>query len=288
MGNNNQIDYAFKVKAGEKIKLHEYDPNFTSGLNKEDAAAHFAKYSAKLEELQELLIASGSHSVLVVLQGMDTSGKDGTIRHVMSTLNPQGCRVISFKVPTANEMAHDFLWRIHLETPQKGVIGIFNRSHYEDVLVVPVHGLKSEEVVEKNYEHINNFERLLADSGTIILKFFLHISKKEQLARLKERELNPSKRWKMAVGDYKERELWDNYQSYYEEALNRCSTAHAPWWIVPANAKWYRNLAVAETLVEQLKPYRDKWKKALDERGQAAIKELQAARARGEINNNHS
>ncbi len=213
----------------------------------------------ELIELQELLYAVRSHSVLVILQGRDTSGKDGTIRHVAGPLNSQSCSVASFKVPTEEELAHDFLWRVHAQTPPSGDIRIFNRSHYEDVLVVRVHKLAPKEVWRQRYEHINAFEQLLADSGTIILKFYLHISKEEQKQRLLEREKDPVKSWKLSVNDWKEREHWDDYTAAYEDALNRCSTKHAPWFIVPADKKWFRNLAVAETLRNALMPFKKSW-----------------------------
>jgi PPK2 family polyphosphate:nucleotide phosphotransferase len=283
MGNNKEVDYAYHLKPGHKIDLKDFDPDYTGGLDKEDAVAHFQNYSAELGEQQELLYTAAYNRVLVVLQGMDTSGKDGAIRHVMGMVNPQGCQVTSFKVPTSLELSHDFLWRVHAAVPPKGMLGIFNRSHYEDVLVVPVHKLKPSEVVESYYEHINNFEKLLADSGCIVLKFFLHISKDEQKERLLEREKDPTKQYKVAAGDWREREHWEEYQGYYEEALTRCNTGYAPWYIVPANKKWYRNLAIAETIVERLRPYHDEWEKALLERGKAAMEELQEARKSGEI-----
>ena len=279
----NRIDYAFKVEQGSKVNLKDFKTDYTDNVTKQDAESHFNSYNQELGELQELLRASASNSVLIGLQGMDTSGKDGTIRHVMSSLNPQGCQVSSFKVPTPEEQSHDFLWRIHSQTPGKGLIGIFNRSHYEDVLVVRVHNLQPQQDWDKVYEHINAFEKLLTDSGTLILKFFLHISKEEQLERLVARESSPFKQWKLATGDYLERNYWDEYQKYYETALSQCSTAGAPWWIVPADRKWYRNLAVAETLVEYLRPYKNQWKEQLELRGKKALDELQTAREQGLI-----
>jgi len=278
-----EINYAFKVGPGSKVKLKDYDTNYSAGLSKEDAASHFTAYSAELAEMQDLLYAAADSSVLIVFQGMDTSGKDGTIRHVMSSINPQGCRVSSFKAPTLEELNHDFLWRIHAVAPGLGMLGIFNRSHYEDVLVVPVHSYKPEAVWKNYYAQINAFEKLLADSNTIVMKFFLHISKKEQLERLEAREDDPTKRWKLAVGDYLERQYWDEYQHFYEEALSKCSTAPAPWWIVPADRKWYRNLAVAETLVEHLRPYKPRWRKMLEERGDKALALLNEARVAGKV-----
>jgi PPK2 family polyphosphate:nucleotide phosphotransferase len=210
---------------------------------------------------------------------MDTSGKDGAIRSVLDAVDPQGCRVESFKVPTAEELAHDFMWRVHAVTPRKGMIGVFNRSHYEDVLVVRVHELVPEKVWRARYDHINHFERLLADSDTLILKFFLHISKKEQEQRLLEREQDVTKAWKLSAGDWRERERWDEYQRAYEDAIERCSTDAAPWYVVPANRKWFRNLAIAEVLVDTLEHYQDDWRAALKKLSEERLAELAAFRA---------
>ena len=206
----------------------------------------------QLAGLQERLYANGSRALLVVLQGMDTSGKDGTIRHVMSGVNPQGCKVVSFKTPTPEELRHDFLWRVHQHVPAKGEIGIFNRSHYEDVLVTRVHGEISDALARQRFTLINRFEQLLIDNGTAIIKFFLHISKQEQKQRLEERIEDPDKRWKFNEGDLDERKLWSAYRKAFEQMLPATSTRHAPWYIVPANHKWYRNLVVAELVVEAL------------------------------------
>ena len=270
--------YAHRVEPGSKVRLKDYDTREDGGLDKQAGQARFAELNAELDALQEELHAAGTHSVLMVLQGMDTSGKDGAIRGVMDNLNPQGVRVESFKVPTDEELAHDFLWRVHRVTPGKGVFGVFNRSHYEDVLVVRVHGLAPEKVWKARYDHINAFEALLADSGTIILKFFLHISKDEQAKRLHEREQEVGKAWKLSAGDWREREKWDAYQEAYEDALSRCSTEAAPWHIVPADRKWFRNLAIAEVLVERLRGYRDDWRNALEELSRAKLAELEAYR----------
>ena len=215
-----------------------------------------------------------AQSLLVILQGRDTSGKDGTIRRVMGPLNSQSCTVASFKVPTEEELAHDFLWRVHEQTPPAGDIKIFNRSHYEDVLVVRVHELVPEQIWRPRYEHINAFERLLADSGTIILKFYLHVSKAEQEKRLRKREKDPIKSWKLSVGDWQEREHWDAYSAAYEEALNRCSAKHAPWFVVPADKKWFRDLAVAEAMRDALMPFKDEWLKRLEELGREKKKAI--------------
>ena len=257
------MSYTFRITGKKKIKLKDFDPNHDAGLTREEADAKTAALCNEMMELQELLYAAGDHSVLIVLQGRDTSGKDGTIRVVMGPLNSLACNVASFKVPTANELAHDFLWRVHQQTPGRGQMTIFNRSHYEDVLVVRVHNLAPKPVWKARYDHINNFERLVMDSKTIVLKFYLHISKKEQEERLLEREQDATKAWKLSVGDWKERELWDDYTAAYEDALNHCSTKDAPWHIVPANKKWFRNLAVAQAIVDALKPYKKAWLKKL-------------------------
>jgi PPK2 family polyphosphate:nucleotide phosphotransferase len=210
----------------------------------------------------------------MVLQGMDTSGKDGTIRHVLAHVNPQGCQVHSFKAPTPEELAHDFLWRVHKVTPAKGVMGIFNRSHYEDVLAVRVHNLVPASEWKHRYEEINHFEHLLARSNTIILKFFLHITYDEQTERLQDREKDIDKAWKLSTADWAERKYWNSYQAAYEDALSKCSSHYAPWYIVPANHKWYRNLAIAHTLVHTMKQYEDEWKAQLEARGRQELEEL--------------
>lgn len=270
--------YAQRVDGKQKIKLKDFDPEEDGKLKREEAEEKTLLLTQELAELQELLFAANQQSVLVVLQGRDTSGKDGTISHVFGPLNSQGCGVVSFKEPTALELAHDFLWRIHGATPARGQITIFNRSHYEDVLVVRVHELVPEKVWRRRYEQINEFERLLADARTVVLKFYLHISRDEQKKRLLKREADPTKSWKLSVGDWKERELWDDYAEAYEDAINRCSTKDAPWYIVPANRKWFRNLAIAETIVETLRPFRNEWMKQLEERGQAELKVIQEFR----------
>lgn len=271
------MPYAHKLTGTQQVSLKNYDPDYDAGLSREEGEARLQELTAELMDLQELLYAAGEHSVLLVLQGRDTSGKDGTIRTVMGPLDSRGCNVASFKVPTSEELAHDFLWRIHNRTPRKGEITVFNRSHYEDVLVVRVHNLVDKKVWSARYDHINNFEKLLADSQTIVLKFYLHISKKEQEQRLLEREQDREKYWKLAAGDWKEREFWNDYTRAYEDVLNRCSTRHAPWLIVPSNKKWFRNLAVAEALAEALRPHRKGWLSRLDEIGRrekAAIDEF--------------
>ena len=203
-------------------------------------------------KLQELLYAESQHALLIILQGMDTCGKDGTIRKVMSGINVQGCDVVSFKVPTVDEVSRDFLWRAHKAVPQRGKIGIFNRSHYEDVLVVRVHDLVPESAWQQRYQQINDFEKMLIENGTIVLKFFLHISKDEQKERLESRLNDPSKHWKITEADIRERAYWDDYMQAYETVLQKCSTDWAPWYIIPANKKWYRNLVITERIVETL------------------------------------
>lgn len=242
----------FCVKPGRNVRLAAWNPDNDAGCNKEKAHGALEQNTARLAELQQLLYAENRRALLIILQGMDASGKDGTIRHVLSGLNPQGCRVTSFKAPSAEEFDHDFLWRIHQAVPGKGDIGVFNRSHYEDVLIVRVHNLVPRSVWSQRYEQINRFEQHLAEAGTVILKFFLHISKDEQRDRLKARLHDPTKNWKFNPGDLDERKLWPAYQRAYEVALSRCSSAHAPWFIIPANKKWFRNLAISEIIVEAL------------------------------------
>lgn len=271
--------YSHKLTGAQAIKLRDFNPDDTAGLSKEAAEEKLKALSKELTRLQELLYAAGQQSVLMVLQGLDTSGKDGTIKAVMGPLNALGCNVASFKVPTAEELAHDFLWRVHKQTPGRGEITIFNRSHYEDVLVVRVHKIVSDKVWRARYEHINAFEKLLADAGTIVLKFYLHISKSEQERRLLEREQDATKYWKLSAGDWREREHWNDYARAYEDALNRCSAPHAPWFVAPANKKWFRNLAVAEALVNALKPYEKQWLARLEVIGQKAKTEIEEFRA---------
>ncbi|MBA3515049.1 MAG: polyphosphate kinase 2 family protein [Pyrinomonadaceae bacterium] len=277
------MGYAHRLDGERRFKLADFDPGEDSGLKREEGEKKTARLIEELIELQELLYAVRTQSVLVILQGRDTSGKDGAIRHVAGPLNSQSCTVASFKVPTEGELAHDFLWRVHARTPSAGDITIFNRSHYEDVLVVRVHELVPEEVWRPRYDHINAFERLLADSGTIILKFYLHISRDEQKQRLLKREEDPIKSWKLSVGDWREREHWENYTAAYDDALNRCSSKHAPWFIVPADKKWFRNLAVAETLRNALMPFKDGWLKKLEELGRARKEEIDEYRSRNHM-----
>ncbi len=247
----------------KKLDLGDLDTDPPRTTDREEAEARLAALEEELFELQALLWGARTHSLLVVLQGRDTSGKDGTIKRVAGALNPVGLTVTSFGVPTREELEHDFLWRVHRHAPRRGEVAIFNRSHYEDVLVVRVHALAPESVWRERYGHIRDFEELLAEHGTILLKFFLHLSKKEQEERLLERERDPAKAWKLNVGDWKEREHWSAYTEAYEEAIARCAAPAAPWVIVPSDAKWYRNLVVAETLVEALRPHRKAWEEKL-------------------------
>ncbi len=244
----------FMVEPGSKVRLDRIDADFKDKHESHEAALpEIEKHRQKLGELQYRLYAEGKRSLLVCLQAMDAGGKDGTVNHVLSAMNPQGCSVHGFKQPSAEEAAHDFLWRIHQACPRRGEVAVFNRSHYEDVLVVRVHNLVPKAVWQKRYDDINSFERLLADNGTRVLKFYLHISKDEQLRRFKQRIDDPARHWKISDGDYAERPFWDDYRKAFEAALGRCSTPHAPWFVIPANHKWFRNLAVSRIMVEALK-----------------------------------
>ena len=241
------------VKGGKKFQLSKRDPADTAHYkNKDEAEEETLKLSHRLDHLQEVLYAEHKRSVLIVLQGMDASGKDGTIQHVMSGVNPQGCSVTSFKQPSSKELDHDFLWRIHQAVPARGTIGIFNRSQYEDVLVVRVHQLVPKDVWNLRYQQINNFEEMLTENGTTILKFFLHIGKDEQKKRFEARHDDPDKQWKSSPSDEAERKYWDDYQEAYQDALSMCSTADAPWFVIPANHKWFRDLAISQILVETM------------------------------------
>lgn len=244
------MDYRkkFLVEPGSKVKLNKIDPGYTGKhLSEDDAQTQTDKHCGQLRELQYLLYASKAHALLIVLQAMDAGGKDGTISHVMAAMNPQGTFVSSFKEPTAIELQHDFLWRIHLHAPAKGTVAIFNRSHYESVLVERVHKLVPREIWSERYELINDFESLLyAQNNTHVIKFFLHISPEEQLARFKQRLDDPTRNWKISESDYTEREYWNNYMEVYEDAFARTSTKRAPWYIIPSNHKWFRNLAVSQ------------------------------------------
>lgn len=275
----------FRVKAGSTVRLDKIDASFKDKHEDQDSAQkEIESYTQRLRELQYRLYAEDKRSLLIILQAMDAGGKDGTINHVLGNMNPQGTRVYGFKTPSTEEAAHDFLWRIHQAAPHRGQVAIFNRSHYEDVLISRVHKLVPKKVWSKRYDLINDFEKNLVDSGTHILKFYLHISADEQLQRFKQRIDDPARHWKISESDYKEREYWDDYTRAFESALSNCSTEHAPWFIIPANHKWFRNLAVSQIVVETLeslnmefpKPtvdiseVRQKYHKALEEEAQSA------------------
>jgi PPK2 family polyphosphate:nucleotide phosphotransferase len=260
------------VKPGRRARISDRDPDETFGFTKEKAARELEKHQARLSEMQELLYACKKHALLIVLQAIDAGGKDGTIRHVMSGVSPQSCHVTSFKAPTTEELGHDFLWRVHKVVPIMGTIGIFNRSHYEEVLVVRVHNLVPKSVWSKRYRYINDFERMLAANGVKILKFFLHISKDEQKKRFEERLRDPSKMWKATKGDFEERKLWDDYMEAFEDALTKCSTESAPWHVIPANKKWFRNLAISQIIVEALESMNMKYPKLDFDPAQIVIK----------------
>ena len=242
----------YRVEQGQHVDLGTWDTNENGGLDRDEAKEHLDDLNDRIEALQELLYADGRHKVLVIIQATDTGGKDGTIRHVFDKVNPQGVKVASFKRPTDEELGHDYLWRVHKHTPKSGELTVFNRSHYEDVLVVRVHDLVPEERWSRRYDHINAFEQLLADEGTTIVKLFLHISKDEQRERLQARIDTPEKNWKFESGDLKEREHWDEYQEAFRVMLERTSTDHAPWYVIPADRKWFRNVLVSEIMVDTL------------------------------------
>ena len=263
---------------GAKVRLGDIPTGPPRKLQKADAQARFGEINDELFVLQDLMWGAKKHSLLVALQGRDGAGKDGTVKHVVGGLNPRGVDVVSFGVPTAEELSHDFLWRVHLRTPLLGEVAIFNRSHYEDVLVVRVHELVKKSVWKARYAHINDFESVLAEQGCIVLKFFLHISPDEQEQRLLAREKDPIDAWKLNVRDWQDRELWDDFTEAYEDAISRCAAPHAPWIVVPADAKWFRNLAVAEAIKDALRPYRKVWEETLADEGKERRAEIAAWR----------
>lgn len=243
----------FRVAPNSEVDLDKVDAGFKDKhVSHDRALPEIEADVTKLRNLQYLMYAEGKRSLLICLQGRDAAGKDGTIKHVLGAMNPQGCTVTGFKVPSRDEAAHDFLWRYHKAAPAMGQVAIFNRSHYEDVLVVRVHDLVPEDVWSRRYDYINAFEAMLSENGTHILKFYLHIDPQEQLERFKARLDNPAKHWKISDGDYAERPYWDAYTKAYEAALSKCSTDHAPWFIIPANHKWFRNLAISRIVTEYL------------------------------------
>ena len=266
------------TERGAKVRLERISADPPKGQSKAAARERFAKLGAELFDLQDQMWGAKVNSVLVVLQGRDSAGKDGAIKHVAGCLNPRGVTVHSFGVPTDEEREHDFLWRVHRHAPRLGEFAIFNRSHYEDVLVVRVHNLVRRSLWKERYGHIADFEELLAEHGTIVLKYFLHISKKEQKERLLEREGDPRAAWKLNPNDWKEREHWDEYTEAYEDAISRTAAPHAPWIVVPANAKWYRNLVIAESIVAALREHRKDWSGRLSEMGRKRRAELAASR----------
>ncbi len=246
-------DYKMRVSPGKKVDLGDYDPDHDFGASKTAAKTELEKLQAEIGELQARLYAEGKQALLVILQGMDASGKDGVTKHVFAGVNPQGMSVVSFKAPTPQELDQDYLWRVHAACPPRGKIGVFNRSQYEDVLIVRVNGWIDAETCERRYAQINAIEQLLAENGTRILKFMLHISKDEQKARLMDRLNSPDEYWKFSAGDLPVRAQWDEYMKAYQDALSACSTDHAPWYVVPSNRKWARNLIIARTVLEALK-----------------------------------
>jgi PPK2 family polyphosphate:nucleotide phosphotransferase len=261
-------------KPGERVHLDRVPAGPPDGMTREKAEKRFESLGEELFRLQDAMWGARLHGVLVVLQGRDAAGKDGAIKHVAGSLNPRGLNVVSFGVPTLEEAQHDFLWRVHRHVPRLGEFAIFNRSHYEDVLVVRVHELVPEKLWRARYEHIVGFERLLAQHGTIVLKYFLHITKDEQKKRLLEREARPETAWKINANDWRERRRWDDYTEAYEEAISRTATREAPWTVVPSNAKWYRNLVIAESVVEALRPHYGEWLARLRKVGREARAEV--------------
>ncbi|MGI8587995.1 MAG: PPK2 family polyphosphate kinase [Chloroflexia bacterium] len=265
---------AQKVEPGTDVDLADYPTDARGGLDKSEARKLIAPLLAELNELQALMWGAGTHALLVVLQGRDAAGKDGLINHVLNAVNPQGLSITDFKVPSAEEASHDFLWRIHKAAPARGIVGVYNRSQYEQVLVVRVHKLAPTEQIEAAYGQINDYERLLTETGTILAKFFLHLSKDEQRRRLLAREKDVSKAWKLNPGDWAERAYWDEYTAAYEAALSRCSTEAAPWYILPADHKWAAQLALAQALTATLRPYRQGWLDKLTELQKKMLDEL--------------
>jgi PPK2 family polyphosphate:nucleotide phosphotransferase len=265
-------------KPGKKVRLDDIPAEPPKGMTRDKAEQRFESLGRELFGLQEAMFGAKVSSVVVVLQGRDGAGKDGTIKHVVGCLNPRGVSVTSFGVPTTEERHHDFLWRVHRHAPRLGEFSIFNRSHYEDVLVARVHNLAPKTLWKARYDHIVDFETLLAEHGTIVLKYFLHITKKEQKQRLLEREQDPEAAWKLNPNDWKERDHWDEYTEAYEDAISKTAAKSAPWIIVPANAKWYRNLVVAESIVEALQEHKNDWATRLDEMARAGRTELDAYR----------
>jgi PPK2 family polyphosphate:nucleotide phosphotransferase len=270
--------YATLLDGSGKVRLREHRTDDAGGLEKEEGVARLEKLGQEFQELANLLAFAGQHALLVVLQGRDASGKDGTIRKVLDHSNVLNVRVESFKVPTEEERAHDFLWRVHKVVPRRGQLTLFNRSHYEDVIAARVHKLVPEESWRARYDRINTFEELLTDNDTLLVKFYLHLGKDEQYQRLVEREKGPRTAWKLSAGDWRERLLWDPTTKAYEDALTACSTRQRPFYLVPADRKWFRNLAVMERLVLTLRPFRAAWMSRLERMGKEALKEIRRLR----------
>ncbi|MFZ2454976.1 MAG: polyphosphate kinase 2 family protein [Candidatus Altiarchaeia archaeon] len=260
--NRKDISREFRIDPDTRIDLRKYPTDADGELEKDGWEKTLEDNIERMYKLQHLMYAEDRHAILIILQGMDTSGKDSTIRHVMRGMNPMGCTVASFKAPVPEEIDHDFLWRVHKAVPRIGEFGIFNRSHYEDAIVPKVHKTIAASILEQRYRQINDFERMLSENGTVILKFFLHISREEQKKRLLERMNDPEKFWKMDPADLEERKLWDRYQRAYEEAIERCSPKHAPWYVIPSDRKWVRNLAVSQIIVEALEALGMRYPKA--------------------------
>jgi PPK2 family polyphosphate:nucleotide phosphotransferase len=271
--------YAPALDGSRKVRLDKHDAGDTAGLDKEEGLLRLQKLGEELTELVNLQAFAGKHALLVVVQGRDASGKDGTIRKVLDFCNVLTARAESFKVPTEEERAHDFLWRVHRAAPRRGYFTMFNRSHYEDVIAARVHDLVPKERWRSRYDHINAWESLLSDNDTLLLKFYLHVSREEQHQRLLEREKGPRTAWKLNANDWKELPLWDEVTKAYEEVLDRCSSPDRPFYLVPADKKWFRNLAVVERLVLTLRPFRQRWLDALAEMGKEALKEIRKLRA---------
>lgn len=271
------MGYALRFDGSQAFDLREISTLGDSAADRDSGEAELDRLVKQIGDLQSVLYAADANAVLIVLQGMDTSGKDGVIRNVMDDVDAQGIQVWAFKVPSAEEKSHDFLWRHQLHTPATSMIAVFNRSYYEAVLVEKVKGIAPEAVVETRYPHINDFELLLTQSRTIVLKFFLYISKEEQASRLLARQQDVTKSWKLSLGDWQERQSWDEYIDAYQRAIAATATEYAPWYVVPSDRKWYRNLAVAQVIAETLEPYRDTWMSALQERGDRELAILREA-----------
>jgi PPK2 family polyphosphate:nucleotide phosphotransferase len=268
------------TKKGAKVRLDDISAEPPDGMTPKKAEKRFEELAPQLFDLQDAMWGARVHALLVVLQGRDAAGKDGTIKALSGSLNLRGVHVVSFGVPTVEERQHDFLWRVHRHAPRLGELALFNRSHYEDVLVVRVHDLVPKKLWKARYDHIAGFEEVLADHNTIVLKYFLHITKSEQKKRLLEREAHPETAWKVNPDDWEEREYWDDYTEAYEDAISKTAAKHAPWTVVPANAKWYRNLVVLESIVDALKPHRDEWMMRLKEIGKEAKAKVRGLRAK--------